>query len=211
MSTTNSNLPLSDREQRILQCLKTKDRYSYNDLLRELVGYASRKNLRKSLDNLTRMGLIYTVKRSSGQKDVYVLSDNLEKFGNKLIVINMLWKDFENHFEILSKFISEEKCGSKKELAAFIALTACKAAMIVQAIFLIDEREIHPRMKNGLIQHYMKELTAVFDKTSKLLKDESVLIGDVNSLLLTMQGKEFAEEFLRSLLKFYNEEIDFKI
>jgi len=194
------NLPLSDREKRILNYLGTVDRSGFNELFLGLEGHANRKNLKISLDRLIKMRLVHVTKTRRGYKDLYILQENVDKFAEHCLLLFAEWEVVQQQLRQLDKIIKDDELGSETKVA-FLTLLVCRAALIIGRVAFIDDEKIPVEMKDGILDYSLKEFHNFLEETSRLAKRHPSVVEGFESVSLKVLsdkiGKNVQSAFRR--------------
>jgi hypothetical protein len=194
------NLPLSDREQRILNYLRNSDRSGFNELFNALVGHANRSNLRTSLDKLIGMELVHATRVRSGYKDIYVHSGNLSKFKEHSLLLIVQWKIIKQQLQQFDQILKADDFNTETKVS-FLTFMVCRAASITQSVFFLDEKKFPKKMKEGLIDHSLREFQNLLKETAKVVKRHRSVAEGFDRVSKKFLSNGFAKNFQRTLRK----------
>jgi hypothetical protein len=143
--------PLSDREKRILDYLKSKEVCGFNDMHAGLAGYTSRQTLRKDLDHLVSMQLVHEVKGRKGQVNLFQLGETVAKFELGLFTLLAEWKKLESELKQLSELVKSHSLELKKA-GLMVYYLVYRAAFMTASLASIPDDVIPINVEKGLLR-----------------------------------------------------------
>lgn len=195
-----SDSPLSDRERRILDYLRTVDKSGYNELFQALAEHANRRNLRTSLDRLIKMGLVHGSKLRHGKRDIYIIEENLTKFRVHSLRLLAEWGLIRQQMQQMDQIVKNNELSAETQ-GFFLDIIICRAALATERIALIDEKRLPEKMKRGLLSYSKKEFHMLLDEVAELGKQNPSVIDGFEVASLKLLRFKIPEEVKRSLWK----------
>ena len=169
--------PLSDREKRILDHLKSVEVCGFNRLYIALSRYTSRQTLRKDLDHLVSMQLVHEVKGRKGQRNVYELGETVAKFWAGVFKLMEEWKKLEDELKRLGKLVESGAFKPRKAGSMVASLIYLGAFMTASLSFDLDET-FSVNAKKGLLHFSAMKFNEFLDEVLVFGKQHSEIAGE---------------------------------
>ena len=155
--------PLSDREKRILDHLRSVDQCGFNDLYDALSGYTSRQALRKDLDQLISMQLVHEVKQRKGKRYVYLHGETLVKFEAGLFKLLAEWEKLEDELKQLSELVKSHALKPRKA-GSMVTCLIYRAAFMTASLAFDPDETFSINAEKGLLSFSAKKFNAFLEE-----------------------------------------------
>ena len=169
--------PLSDREKRILDHLKSVEVCGFNDLHVALSGYTSRQTLRKDLDRLINMQLVHEVKGRRGQTNAYTLGETQAKFEVGLFYSISEWKKLEDELKQLSELVKSHALKPEKA-GAMVTYLIYRAAFMTASLAFDPSETFSINAEKGLLHFSANKFNAFLDEVMMFGRQHPEIAGE---------------------------------
>jgi len=173
--------PLSDREKRILDYLKSVEVCGFNDLHDELAGNTSRQTLRKDLNRLINMQLVHEVKGRRGQMNAITLGKTQAKFRAGLFQLMEEWKKLEDELKRLGKLVESGELEATEAGSMVASLIYLGAFMTASLSFDLDET-FSVNAKRGLLHFSARKFNDFLDEVLVFGKEHPEIAGEFEEI-----------------------------
>ena len=169
--------PLSDREKRILDHLKSVEVCGFNGLHDALSGYTCRQTLRKDLDRLINMQLVHEVRGRRGQTNVYTVGETQAKFEVGLFMSLAEWKKLEDELKQLSELVKSHALKPRKA-GSMVTCLIYRAAFMTASLAFDPSETFSINAEKGLLHFSATKFNAFLEEVLTFGRQHPEIAGE---------------------------------